>query len=134
MLNPFPDLLTYSMFAPFLLRVIAGLIFINIGSLAFRSERRHWLISFAALKIPKPKIALKIFGILEIALGAMLVAGFYTQVAALVLAISTLAEALTEYRDPGILKRNFTFYLVVLVILLSLLLTGAGSFAFDLPL
>jgi putative oxidoreductase len=134
MLNPFPDLLTYSLLAPFILRVIAGLIFVNLGVLAFRNEKERWIISLSALSIPRPKLAVKIFGIIEIIGGIMLVVGFYTQIAALVLALFTFAESYIEYKDPAILKRNFVFYIMLLAILLSLLLSGAGSFAFDLPL
>lgn len=134
MLNPFPDLLTYSLLAPFILRVVAGFIFINLGVLAFKNEKERWLVSLETLKIPSPKLALKILGLVEIVAGVMLILGFYTQIAALILALLTFAEAYVEYKDPMILKRNFVFYLMLLSILLSLLLSGAGAFAFDLPL
>ena len=39
-----------------------------------------------------------------------------------------------EYKDATILKRDLTFYTLVLAIAISLLLTGAGAFAFDIPL
>jgi putative oxidoreductase len=134
MLNPFPDLLTYSLLAPFLLRLVAGLIFINLGTLAFRSERVQWLQSLKALGVPKPKISLRILSVLEIVGGIMLVLGSYTQIAALVLVLFTFAESYIEYRDPALLKRNFVFYLMLLSIVLSLLFSGAGAFAIDLPL
>jgi uncharacterized membrane protein YphA (DoxX/SURF4 family) len=134
MLNPFPDLLTYSLLAPFLLRIVAGLIFIDLGTLAFRGEKMSWQNSLIKLRIPKPNLAVKIFGAIEIAGGIMLILGFYTQIAALVLALFTFAETYVEYKDPTILKRNFVFYLMLLIILLSLLFSGAGAFAIDLPL
>jgi uncharacterized membrane protein YphA (DoxX/SURF4 family) len=77
---------------------------------------------------------LKILGAIEIVGGIMLILGLYTQIAALVLGLLTLAEAYTEYKDPLILKRNFVFYTMLFAILLSLLLSGAGAFAIDLPL
>lgn len=134
MLNTFPDLLTYSLLAPLILRVLAGLIFIDLGILLFKGEKERWLASLSALKIPKPKIAIKIFGLIEIVGGAMLILGLYTQISALVLALLVFAEAYIEYKEPIILKRNFVFYVMLLAILLSLLLSGAGAFAFDLPL
>lgn len=124
MLNPFPDLLTYSLLAPFLLRVVAGLIFIDLGVLAFKNKK----------KVPSPALAVKIFGLIEIVGGVMFVLGFYTQIAALVLAIFTFVETYIEYRSPEILKRNLVFYILLLTISLSLLLSGAGAFAIDLPL
>jgi uncharacterized membrane protein YphA (DoxX/SURF4 family) len=134
MLNPFPDLLMYSLFAPFILRVAAGLIFINLGVLFFKNEKESWITSLSTLKIPSQKLTVKILGGLEAVGGLMLVTGFYTQIAALVLALFTFAESYVEYKDPAILKRNFIFYIMLLTIVLSLLLSGAGAFAFDLPL
>jgi uncharacterized membrane protein YphA (DoxX/SURF4 family) len=134
MLNPFPELLTYSLLAPFILRVIASLIFGNLGVLALRNERERWIISFSTLRVPNPKLAVKILGVIELLGGAMLLLGFYTQIAALVLALLAFAEAYVEYKDPAILKRNLVFYIMLLAILLSLLFSGAGAFAVDLPL
>jgi len=134
MLNPFPELLVYSLFAPLILRIAAGLIFVDLGVLAFRGEKGRWLSSLSALKVPKPELALKIIGAVEIAGGIMLFAGFYIQIAALVLSLLTFAEIYIEYKDPAVLKRNFVFYFMLLAIVLSLLLSGAGAFAIALPL
>jgi len=134
MLNPFPDLLVYSLLAPFILRVVAGLIFMNLGVLAFKNEKERWVISLSTLNIPNPRMAVKIFGVIEIISGISLILGFYTQIAALILALLTFTEAYVEYKDPAILKRNFVFYIMLLAITLSLLLSGAGAFAIDLPL
>ena len=134
MLNPFPDLLYFSMLAPFILRVVAGLIFLDLGVLAWKQEKGRWLISLSTLQVPNPKLALKILGFVEIVGGVMLILGFYTQIAALLLAILTFAEAYVEFKDPSILKRSMVFYVLLFAITLSLLLTGAGSFSIDLPL
>lgn len=134
MLNPFPELLIYSLLAPFILRVVVGLIFIDLGILLFKNEKERWLASLSALKIPSPKNALRILGAIEIVGGVMLVLGFYTQIAALVLVLLTFAEVYTEYKEDLILKRNLVFYTLLFAICLSLLLSGAGAFAIDLPL
>lgn len=134
MLNPFPELLTYGLAAPLILRVVVGFIFINLGLLAFKGEKERWVISLTTLNIPKPRIAVKIFGSIEFVGGVLLILGFYTQIATLVLALLTFAEAYIEYKDPSILKRNFVFYILIFAITLSLLFSGAGAFAIDLPL
>jgi uncharacterized membrane protein YphA (DoxX/SURF4 family) len=134
MLNPFPDFLTYSLLAPFILRLVSGLIFMDLGILAFKNEKERWVISFSALKVPNPRLATKILSGIEIAGGIMFISGFYTQVAALVLALLVFCEAYVEYKDPLILKRNFVFYTMLLAIVLSLIFSGAGAFAVDLPL
>lgn len=134
MLNPFPDLLTYSQMAPFILRVVAGVIFIDLGILLFKAERERWVISLSTLKVPNPKVTVKILGIIEVTAGVMLILGAYTQIAALVLALLTFAESYIEYKDPAILRRNLVFYVMLFAIVVSLLLSGAGAYAFDLPL
>lgn len=134
MLNPFPDLLTYSLIAPFILRVVAGFIFVDLGILVFKNEKERWIASLSALKVPNPQTAVKIFGVIEMLGGIMLILGLYTQVAALILALFTFAESYIEYKEPEVLKRNIVFYILLFAIVLSLLLSGAGSFAFDLPL
>jgi len=134
MLNPFPELLTYSLLAPFILRLMVGIIFINLGLLIFKSEKDRWQISLSTLNIPNPKLAVKIFGGIEIIGGVMLILGFYTQIAALMLGILVFAQTYLEYKDPAILKRNFIFYSLILAIVISLLFSGAGTFAIDLPL
>ena len=134
MLNPFPEFLTYSLLAPFILRLVAGLVFVDLGVFVFKNEKERWIASLSALRVPSPLLYLKILGLIEIAGGIMLVLGFYTQIAALVLALFTFAETYVEYKSPEILKRNFVFYIMLFAIVLSLLLSGAGAFAIDLPL
>lgn len=134
MLNPFPDLLVYSMLAPFILRIVAGLVFIDLGILLFKGEKERWLTSLSVLRIPNPKMTAKILGGIEVIGGVALIFGFYTQIAALVLALLTFCEAYVEYKYPIVLKRNLVFYVMLLAIVLSLLLSGAGRPAFDLPL
>lgn len=134
MLNPFPELLIYSLLAPFILRVVVGLIFLDLGMLLFRGEQKRWITSLSVFKIPHPEKVVKVLGVIEILGGIALILGFYTQIAALVLAILTLKEAIIEYRQPEVLKRNLVFYILLFAISLSLLFSGAGAFAIDLPL
>lgn len=134
MLNPFPELLIYSRLAPFILRLVLGLIFVDLGIAALKGEKPRWLNSFRALKIPNEELAVKIFAGIELATGIMLLFGFYTQIAAIILVVITFAESYIEYKEPVLLKRNFVFYLLLLAISLSLLFSGAGAFAIDLPL
>ena len=134
MLNPFPSLLTYSLLGPMILRIILGVIFVDLGRFKLTKERERWIASLEALHIGGAKLVTKILGGVEIIGGLMLVVGYYTQIAALVFVLLTGAELYIEYKDAGILRRDITFYLLLLAISLSLLLTGAGAYAFDIPL
>jgi uncharacterized membrane protein YphA (DoxX/SURF4 family) len=134
MLNPFPELLTYSLLAPFILRVTLGFILVNLGYLKLKSEKSRWEIIFEMLHIKEKSLATKILAYVEIIGGLALIAGFYTQIAALVFVILFGIEFFIEKREVTLMKRDIVFYTVMFVIALSLLFSGAGFFAFDLPL
>lgn len=139
MLNPFPEFLNYSPLAPMILRLLIGLIFVDLGFLKFRGEKDRWMASFEALHLRSadffvPLYFLRLYGFLQIVAGTLLIIGLWTQVAALFFVLSTGAELYVEWRAKEILKRDLVFYLLIFTISLSLLLTGAGAFAFDLPL
>jgi uncharacterized membrane protein YphA (DoxX/SURF4 family) len=76
----------------------------------------------------------KVLALIDIVGGIMLLVGWYTQIAALAFVILFGIELYIEYKDKSILRRDLTFYLLVLAIAISLLLTGAGAYAFDIPL
>lgn len=134
MLNTFPSLLTYSWYAPLILRVVLGLILIDVGFLKFKSERKDWVALFAAYRIKPAHVFVTLYGLLQIAAGALIVIGLYTQIAALAVVVLSAIELYIEYTEGGILKRDITFYALVFAISASLLLTGAGAYARDLPL
>ncbi len=134
MLNPFPELLSFSPLAPFILRLVLGLIFLDLGILKFRSERARWIKSFQALHLNPAELFLIIFGLIEVVGGAFLLIGAWVQISALAFVLLVGLEFFVEYKDKSVLKRDFVFYLLVLTIAISLLLSGAGAFAFDVPL
>ncbi|MBX4189585.1 DoxX family protein [Candidatus Parcubacteria bacterium] len=134
MLNTFPSLLTYSLLAPFVLRVILGLIFLDLGILKLGKEKSRWVTSLEALHLRPAETLATLLGAIEIVGGIMLLVGIYTQVAALAFVILTGIELYLEWKDAVFIKRNLVFYLLLLAIALSLLLTGAGAYSFDIPL
>ena len=134
MLNTFPSLLTFSLLAPLILRVVLGLIFINLGYLELTSEKKRWADFFETVHIKPAVFFVILVGLIEIVGGFFLLAGFLTQVTALIFAIITFGEFYAEYREETLLKRDLIFYLLMFAISLSLLLSGDGIFAIDLPL
>jgi len=124
----------YSFLAPFILRVVVGLIFLNLGYLKFRGERERWLVSFQTLGLYPADLFLSLYALLQIIGGLLLLAGLWTQIAALAFIIFTGIELYIEWQAREILKRDIVFYLLIFTISFSLLLTGAGAFAIDIPL
>ncbi len=134
MLNTFPSLLTFSLLAPLILRVVLGLIFVNLGYLELTSEKKRWAAFFETVHFKPATFFVILVGLVEIIGGVFLIAGFLTQISALVFSIITFGEFYAEYREETLLKRDIIFYLLIFAISLSLLLSGAGIFALDLPL
>lgn len=134
MLNTFPDLLTYSLFAPLILRVVLGVILIDLGVLKFKSEKSRWIATFEGLRLRPSEALVSLYGLIEIVGGIMLVVGLYTQIAALLFVVLFAIEFYLEWTEANLLKRDLVFYILGLAISLSLLLSGAGAFAFDIPL
>lgn len=114
MLSLFPQILFLSPLAPFAIRVTLACLF------AYAAWRH--LSSDTPL--------LKAASILEIALGASLLSGAWTQAGAVAgfcyLALSLALPRMRAYPTSTII--------LALVMLATLTVTGAGAFAFDLPL
>lgn len=134
MLNPFPDLLGLSFFAPLLLRLALGVLFFDFGRHTLGRGRGQHGALFEALGLKQGTRYAGILGGVELVIAAMLITGFYTQIAALAaLAISLAAYYLKGKHGAHIEHRRHLFFLTA-VIALSLLLSGAGAIAFDVPL
>lgn len=134
MLNLFPELFTYQLVAPVILRVVLGIIVINLGYLKLSSERERWVTSLKTLHIEPAKFFVKILAYAEIIGGCLLIIGLYTQLVALIFVVIFGAEAYFESKEDLFFKRSFVFYLLLLAISASLLFLGAGFYAIDIPL
>ncbi|PIQ92676.1 MAG: hypothetical protein COV70_00105 [Parcubacteria group bacterium CG11_big_fil_rev_8_21_14_0_20_39_22] len=122
MLNTFPSLLDFAPLAPFILRVAAGFWFIDI---AFKNYKE--------IKREAKKFTILSILIVQAVAGLFLVAGFLTQISAIVLfIILTFFVIRTEEAKQN--PETKQVHLFLFIILISLLVTGAGAFAFDLPL
>ncbi len=118
-LTPFPDLLYLEILAPFVLRIVAGTFFLYLMLRHFQMRKS----SGGALPL----------GLLELLIGAALVAGAYVQGAALLGVLLSFATFLRRSSPLfGSLPRST--HILLIAVCLSLLVTGAGAFAFDLRL
>jgi len=131
MFNLFPDLLSYSLIAPFLLRVVVGFILFKFGWNTVTNKRPE-VYNFTTSN-KNTLILTKFLGLIHLILGLLFIIGLLTQVISLVvLLFSIISYTATKkkffrYRDP-------VFFVLLGVICLSLVFSGAGAFALDLPL
>ena len=133
MLNIFPDLLSYSFFAPFLLRVVLGLVFIAHGYPKLFGGFTQTVGFFESVGIKPAKFWVFVVGAVEFFGVIALVLGFATQIAAALIAINMFVAIWKVKFKMGFIN-GYEFDLVLLVMALSLALTGAGAYAIDLPL
>ncbi|MBI5645107.1 hypothetical protein HY970_03340 [Candidatus Kaiserbacteria bacterium] len=114
MLSLFPEILFLSPFSAFLIRLALAGIFAN-------AAWRH---------VREADITTRGSAVLEIAVATALFVGAWTQLTAIVgLVLIGLHIAIPQLRTTA---RGTALLMIVLC--LSLLVTGAGAFAFDLPL
>ncbi|MEK7130995.1 MAG: hypothetical protein AAB924_01345 [Patescibacteria group bacterium] len=115
MLSLFPDLFNFSILAPFILRIALGVPLINHG---------------LNKVIIKGKFSQRILGGIVFLSGILLVIGLFTQVSAIVVSLIIIVNSIVGQQD----KKPLSDRLIRLAIAISLILTGPGIFAFDLPL
>ena len=130
----FPDLLNFNAVGPTILRLTLALIFINLGYLKLHGERKGWLMFLRAVNIPFPKFVNSAVAIIEIVGGLMFIVGVYTQAVAIILGLLGLIQIFIESKEESLIRRTFVFYFLVIAICISILLTGPGIMAVDLPL
>lgn len=132
MLNTFPDLLSLGFFAPTLLRITVALAFLFGAYIQFKRVDELSNIRFPLVGGGPWIIWLSI--VAHAAIGVMLFFGYYTQIAAILGALGSIKGMVYGKKYPRLFALCRVDYFFVLMICLSLLLTGAGAFAFDLPL
>lgn len=122
MLSLFPQILFLSPLSATLLRITVAAAFFIAAYLQWQ-RRRH--LSQGLL-----------WGSLlfHVALGSMLFVGFYTQLAALLGGIGSLSGLFKNRSTEAFVVFSRGSLLLIIVMCLSLLMTGAGAFALDLPL
>lgn len=113
--NILPGFLTFSFFAPLILRVFVAFVFFIDAKKYWDKRSRWWFPDGIALVI-----------------GVLLLLGYATQLAAF-FGIGYLAFVYYKKDRESVFSDKVAAFLA-LAILLSLLLTGAGALAFDLPL
>lgn len=114
MLSLFPQILFLAPFSAFMIRIALACV-----------------LAFVAWKhFSREETDLRALGVLELAAAAALVGGIWTQGVAL----AGFVAALLGIVFPRMRVLPMSTMLLALVMLLSLVVTGAGVFAFDLPL
>ncbi len=116
-LSTFPSLLSYGLIGPTLLRWFVALFLIYLG-------RQRWFKAY------------KWTSVIYLVVGVFVGIGFYTQIVALLGCVILVCDVWVDKKSSvGIVSlEKKLLYLLCVIVLISLLFTGAGFFALDLPL
>lgn len=140
MLSLLPQLLDFQFYAPFVLRAALGAIFLVHGSKKLFQDKSQFAGWLESMKF-KPGIFWAWLVALVEFLGAiMLLAGFFTQLASLILTIEFLVILFwVRLGQPFVAKpdapgMSWEFDFLIFFALLALLILGPGPWSLDLPL
>lgn len=122
MLSLFPSFLTYGLVAPFIIRITLG------ATLAYFGYRKV-VNSGQSTGSNTPT-----YGALELVIALFLIVGFYTQLAALLNVVILLIKLGFKVKQGAFMSSGVNYYVLLLAMALSLLFSGPGFLAFDLPL
>jgi uncharacterized membrane protein YphA (DoxX/SURF4 family) len=118
MLSLFPTLLSYQEFSPFLIRLTLGVILMYWG--------------YKGLRDPAQSSTKKIGDVVEGLVGIALVIGLWTQLAALITGIGFIVCIVGKIRSRAFFSDGVNYIFILLVLAISLMITGPGWWAFDL--
>jgi len=125
MLSIFPELLNYPLVAVTVLRVTTGLFFFMFGA--------RLLATIHRIEHARIRMVGDVFAVLQCAVGLLLIAGLFTQPAALAGAVLALVSFEVGIgRGTGTSAKHVQLLLFVLCG--GLVFLGPGLFAVDLPL
>jgi putative oxidoreductase len=118
-------------------RLLVGGVFFFEGIKKFHFVEQWGAGRFARIGIPAPQIMAPFVGVVEIVCGLLLLAGLFTRIASLLLAID-ISVAIASTKIPLLLKSGFwpaeaearTDY-SMLMGLVFLLIVGAGAWSLD---
>ncbi len=130
-LNPFPDLLNYSLFAPIFLRLALSYVFFSFATSIFKKNPENINSPTASEEIG---VRWKIWGIAEFVLALAFFFGFGVQIASMISAFYAFVLFFFHTQVTIPQKETRLFYLLLLFVSLSLLVSGAGVLAIDWPL
>lgn len=137
MINPFPTVFL-ALIAYAVLRVAVGFMLVYLGyqhSIPRKVALRKALSACAPHFLSRyTGFFVVCFGVAEIILGLMFVAGFFTQIAAIATVLFALKMLYFRKHLTYPLVPTPMFFLLLIGVSISLFITGAGVFAFDIPI
>ncbi len=134
MLNLFPELSFLSLLTPTFIRITVGVFFITLGYAKFTHDKYALIDYIDSINIKNAKSFVQILGLTQIVIGVLLFIGMFTQISAIIGSIIALVSLFIANKTPKFKARTQVEYLFLFVMTFTLVITGAGFLAVDLPL
>ncbi len=141
MLSIFPELLPYGFFSATIIRIVIGFVLVFFGALTLFKKRKIFSQKLISFKYPFPFAVTWLIGSLEIFIGSFLILGFLTQIISIIaiylfinIGIIDSKGSVSGLNNEKVFGFSWLLYSVLIVISLSLLFSGAGFLAIDLPI
>lgn len=122
MLSMIPSLLTYQQAGPLVIRLVLGITLLEFGWRKVRGKGDSSGSNSA------------VYGGIEMFISIFLIIGLFTQIAALLNIIILIIKLGFKARQGLLLSDGINYYILLLAMAVSLMFTGPGFYAFDLPL
>ncbi len=132
MLNAFPDLLIFQTLAPTIIRVAVALTFFYVAYAQF--GRREEIAQMRFPVVGAVSWAAWVSIIFFVVVGAMFLFGYATQIAAVITVAALIKCFILKKYYPRLIPLSRSSLLLLIAMCLSLLVSGAGALAQDLPL
>jgi len=116
-----------------LLRICIGIVFLYLARTHIR-HRDEFKNIYTLPRLPYGTFFTWYVAIVEIVVGTLFIAGLFTQIAALISALYAIKSLILYHRFSHPLLPTRLSLTLILMVSLSLFITGAGIFAFDLPI
>ena len=134
MLSVFPDLLAYTLLGVAIVRIAIGL-FLFVSGISTLTNKKVALTKYIQEKgLPFADFWPWFMGILMLIVGGFLIIGFLTQVSTIVAIYLLIKMLFIDWGKKKIYGNTPLVYLVLIMISASLIFSGAGFLAVDLPL
>jgi len=136
MFSIFPQLFVYDQLAPLILRLAVGIIFVAHGYPKLFKNFGATADFFGSVGLKPAKFWVAVVGISEFFGGILLLIGFLTQIAALLIAITMLVAMIyvNKIKFKKSLISGYELDLILFAAAFALIFLGPGAFAIDLPL
>ena len=134
MLSIFPDLFSYGLLTPVLIRLGLFVALFYFGWMTIFRKRVLFAKKLEESKYPLADFMPWPFGVLSLVSAGFILIGFLVQGVAIVAIYLFLNFYLVDSGEKKIFSVPGIFYLVLVLFAVSLLFSGAGFWAIDLPL